>query len=71
MPEQICTCKHHVSVHKYDPADEGRAPPKKCGVPGCNCTEFKDQRVAKMEKAERAWQEYLQRERDIHGLDKK
>jgi hypothetical protein len=35
------TCKHHVSIHKYEPDDSKRnQPPKKCGVPNCPCVEF-------------------------------
>lgn len=38
---KIChACKHHVSVHKYAPADEGRKPPKQCSIPGCTCKQF-------------------------------
>lgn len=34
------TCKHDRSVHKYDPADQGRSEPRKCDVPDCTCTLF-------------------------------
>jgi len=39
---KICKgCQHHVSNHHYDPNDSRRnAPPKKCSVPRCTCTEF-------------------------------
>jgi hypothetical protein len=65
--DRLCTCNHFRSVHAYDPADQGRAGPKKCGVPGCKCCEFVSQKAARLAKAERDWQAYLNAERDRHG----
>ncbi len=30
-------CKHHVSIHAYQPPAKG---PQACGVPGCKCKTF-------------------------------
>lgn len=38
---KVCkTCKHHVSAHRYDPAEQGRMPPAKCSIPDCHCERF-------------------------------
>jgi hypothetical protein len=38
---KVCkTCKHHVSVHKWDPERDARTGPFDCQVPGCTCTKF-------------------------------
>jgi len=39
-PSPCKTCKHHRSIHEYDPADGGRKEPAWCRVPGCKCTQY-------------------------------
>lgn len=49
--KKCANCGHHVSIHAYDPKDEGRSGPHRCGVPGCACREFRrpvpGERIAK------------------------
>jgi hypothetical protein len=74
LSDIICTCHHFRSVHAYDPADLGKAGPKKCGVPGCNCGEFLSIKTARLAKAEQDRQNILQAERERRAkyeLDKK
>lgn len=37
--KKCVTCKHHVSVHRYDP-NKPRSGPQKCIIKGCDCREF-------------------------------
>lgn len=67
----VCACGHHQSIHAYDPADQGRAPPKRCGVSGCACRCYVDGKQAKSEARQArydAWFEnYLAAERAAYA----
>ena len=67
----VCTCGHHQSVHAYDPADQGRAPPKFCGVPDCDCRRYVDAQMerarVKAEQARARFEAHLQAARKAYG----
>jgi hypothetical protein len=38
---ECANCAHDRSNHQYDPADQGRALPRLCRLPGCPCANFR------------------------------